>query len=128
MNRTTNIEYTKDDNEQSEYSVFSQTIPKNTARKKSESICMELIEQCDGVLCSFSAAIPQLVYFDKKQRRRVAWNCDLEIGENFSIKIAAYIFVSEIQNTSCSSFETHFLFLIYFIGSRRERTWIVEVS
>lgn len=90
----------KDDDEQAEYPVFSQTITKNTVRKKSESIFMGLIERCDGTLCSFSEAIPQLVYFDKKQRRRVAWNCDLEIGQNFAIKIAAYIYVSETTSNT----------------------------
>lgn len=114
--RSSNIDYMKDDHEQPEYPVFSQTITKNSARKKSESIFMELIERCDGTLCSFSEALPQLVYFDKKQRRRVPWNCDLEIGQNFGIKIAAYIYVSDLvwDQTQWDSFGviSHFWFIL----------------
>lgn len=90
----------KDAEEDFEYPVFSQTLVKDKTRQKSESTLTKLIDQCDGTLCGFSEALPQLVYFDKKQRRRVPWNSDLEIGQNYAIKIAAYIFVSEIYNQS----------------------------
>lgn len=94
--RTTNIDYVED-GDQLEYPVFSQSVAKDKVREKSEAILRELLERSDGALCCFTDAIPQLVYYDKKQRRRVPWNCDLEVGQRFSIKIAAYIFVSETK-------------------------------
>lgn len=100
FSRSSNIDYVRDEDDQFEYPVFSQSIAKDKVRKKSEAVFVELAERCDGVLCSFSGAIPQLVYFDKKNRRRMPWNCDLEIGQNFVIKIAAYIFVSETKHNS----------------------------
>lgn len=128
--RSSNIDYMKDDDEQPEYPVFSQTITKNSARKKSESIFMELIERCDGTLCSFSEALPQLVYFDKKQRRRIPWNCDLEIGQDFGIKIAAYIYVSDpsLKSDALKIVWRNLSFLVYFVASSREGNRIVEVS
>lgn len=83
-----------DDDADCDYPVFSQTNAKNNLRKKGESLITDIVDQTNGSLCSFNEAIPQLVYFDKKQRRRVPWNCDLDIGTNLQIKIAAYIFVS----------------------------------
>lgn len=52
------------------------------------------IFQTDGALCSFDEAIQQLVYYEQKQKRRMPWNCDLEISKLLQIKIAAYIYVS----------------------------------
>lgn len=65
----------------------------------SKLILIELIRRCDGILWSFGEAIQQLKFFEKKQTRRVPWKCDLEIGGNFTIKIKAYIHVSETNHT-----------------------------
>lgn len=92
----------KDDDEHPERPVFSQTIAKGAIRKHSESILTELIKQCDGTLGSFS----EFTYGDKRQTRKIPWNCDLEIGKNFVIKTASYVYVSErgcLLNTICIS-------------------------
>lgn len=52
--------------------------------------------QTNGVLCTFNEAIQQLIFFENKQRRRVPWNCDLEIGTKLRFPIAAYIMVRAI--------------------------------
>lgn len=96
--RTTNILYEIDDETQVEYATFSQQLAKDPNREKGETLIKEIVLQTNGVLCSFDEAMPKLMYMEKKQKRRMPWNCDLTIGSNVSIKIAAYIYVSIIAS------------------------------
>lgn len=100
---------------------------KDRVREKNEKVLNDLIEQCDGVMWSFSEAIPQLIYFDKKQRRRMPWNCDLEIGQSFFIKIAAYIYVSETKRI-IDLLQINLHFSGFYLASRGKGNWFVEAS
>lgn len=53
----------------------------------------KIVEETDGILCSFDDIMPKLIVWEKKQKRRVAWKSDLEIGSKIRIKISAYIYV-----------------------------------
>lgn len=81
-----------DDNSQAV--TFSQPIEKEVVREKNEALIMDIVTQSHGVLCSLDIAATKLLCIDKKQRRRVPWNCDMTFGTNFKIKIASYVYVS----------------------------------
>lgn len=53
----------------------------------------KIVDETDGILCSFDDIMPKLIVWEKKQKRRMAWKSDLEIGSKIRIKIAAYIYV-----------------------------------
>lgn len=53
-----------------------------------------IVNETGGVFCTFDDIIPKVIAWEKKLKRRVAWKCDLEIGTEIAIKIAAYIYVS----------------------------------
>lgn len=59
---------------------------------------MKIVQSTDGALCGLDEAVYKQIYMDKKQRRRVPWNCDLTIGSKLSVKISAYIYVSMQHN------------------------------
>lgn len=90
-----------DKENQAETVVFSQSMEKDRIKEKSEALIMDIVKQANGSLCSLDEAVAKLMYVDKKQRRRMPWNCDLTFGTMFTIKIAGYIYVS-------------FLFIFYF--------------
>lgn len=82
-----------DSEDQLEYASFSQTMSKSQNRADGEKWIMKIVSATDGILCSLDEAIARLIYVDKKQRRRMPWNCDLSIGKLLKIKISAYIYV-----------------------------------
>lgn len=80
-------------NNQAETVVFSQSVEKDSTKEKSEALIMDIVKQTNGSLCNLDEAVAKLMYVDKKERRRVPWNCDLTFGTTLTIKIAAYIYV-----------------------------------
>lgn len=76
---------------------------KDKIKEKSEGLIMDIVKQANGSLCNLDEAVAKLMFVDKKQRRRMPWNCDLTFGTTFTIKIAAYIYVS--------------FFLLHFLSS-----------
>lgn len=60
---------------------------------RSEKAIKEILNQSDGILCSFDEALPQLMHIDQKRRRRSTLNFDFEFGTLLTIKVSAYIYV-----------------------------------
>lgn len=54
----------------------------------------KIADRLNGAMYTFDQILHRLCYLDKQMKRRVAWNCDLEIGSKLKIKIAAYIYVN----------------------------------
>lgn len=92
-NRTKNVVDEPSAGNQAETVVFSQTMEKDSTKEKSEALIMDIVKQSNGSLCNLDEAVVKLLYVDKKQRRRMPWNCDLTFGTTLTIKIAAYIYV-----------------------------------
>lgn len=66
----------------------------DTVADRSRALMSQIIDQTNGIFCTFDEIMPKLVVWEKKQKRRMAWKCDLEIGSKIRIKIAAYIYVN----------------------------------
>lgn len=79
--------------------MCSRTLANVDDQTNGNSSLIDLIRRCDGTLYSLTEAIQHFKYFDKKQTRRVPWNCNLEIEGNLVIKIAAYVYVSKSKYT-----------------------------
>lgn len=97
IRRTTNVIYEMDDSNKNENATFSQMPEKTKNRQKGESLIKTILCESNGVLCSFEEAMVKLLYLEKRNKRRLPWNADLTIGSTFSIKIAAYIYVSVVR-------------------------------
>lgn len=97
-NRTKNVTDVPDKENQAESVTFSQSMEKDQIKEKSQALIMEIVKSSNGSLCSLDEALTKLMYVDKKQRRRMPWNCELTFGTKLAIKIAAYIYVSFIYH------------------------------
>lgn len=98
--RTTNVIYELSDLDKNENATFSQMQQKTKNRDKNECLIKKILCESNGVLCSFEDAMAKLIYLEKRTKRRVPWNAELTVGNQFSIKIAAYISVSVcVQNS-----------------------------
>lgn len=84
----------RDESNDDEFASFSQKINKDKIQQQSEAVILDIVKQTNGVLCGLDEAASKLIYFDKKKKRRVPWNCDLTISSKLAIKISAYIYVS----------------------------------
>lgn len=87
---THNIDY---ETESIESAVFSQNVLRDADFLKSERAIKRILNQSDGILCSFDEALPQLMHIDQKTRNRRALNFDFEFGTQLTIKVSAYIYV-----------------------------------
>lgn len=66
----------------------------DTEADRNRALMSKIIDETNGVFCTFDDIMPKLVLWEKKHKRRMAWKCDLEIGSKISIPIAAYIYVN----------------------------------
>lgn len=112
-NRTKNVVDEPSEDGQAETVVFSQPAEKDPIREKNEALIMDIVKQTNGSLCNLDEVVAKLVYVDKKQRRRMPWNCDLTFGTTLTIKIAAYIYVRCIS------------FLIFFWISCKNKSKLI---
>lgn len=106
---TKNVIYEADEDSEDQYANFSQTVGKGMKQERCEKLIKEIVMQSDGVLCNIDEAVAKLIYVDKKQRKRMPWKCDLTLGTQLAIKIAAYIYVSiqesRLLHFICLSFD-----------------------
>lgn len=107
-NRTKNVVDEPSTGNQAETVTFSQAIEKDSTKEKSEALIMDIVKQTNGSLCNLDEAVVKLMYVDKKQKRRMPWNCDLTFGTAFTIKIAAYIYVRVTSSSVFFFFRTYF--------------------
>lgn len=75
---------------------FTQSEEKGTVQTKSEKVFADMISQIDGAnLCHIDYVESQLLYYQRKAKRPFPWNCALTIGSEFSINIAAYVYIKD---------------------------------
>ncbi|KDR13452.1 X-ray repair cross-complementing protein 5 [Zootermopsis nevadensis] len=55
-----------------------------------ESLLYHVLRETDGVICSFSDAVPQLMYFQKRNIRPTPWNVVMDIGPDIRIAVSGY--------------------------------------
>lgn len=72
--------------------AFSQREGKSSSQKAHEDAVVKLIDEIDGIFCTFSNALAQLTYFQQKKTRAMPWPCELEIGSQLKIKTASYLY------------------------------------
>lgn len=104
-NRTKNVVDEPGMENDAETVAFSQSMEKDPTKEKCEALIMDIVKQANGSLCNLDEAVAKLMYVDKKQRRRMPWNSDLTFGTLFTIKIAAYIYVSFISSLCSQSLD-----------------------
>ncbi|XP_055681536.1 X-ray repair cross-complementing protein 5 [Lutzomyia longipalpis] len=72
--------------------AFSQAEDKSPWQKVHEEAIEKLIDEVDGIFCTFTNALNQLTYFQQKKTRAMPWNCDLTIGSELKIRISSYLY------------------------------------
>ncbi|XP_059617558.1 X-ray repair cross-complementing protein 5 [Phlebotomus argentipes] len=75
--------------------MFSQKEGKSASQQAHEEAIEKLIDDVDGIFCTFSNALPQLTYFQQKKTRAMPWNCDLTIGSRLKIQISAFLYTKK---------------------------------
>lgn len=75
---------------------FTQREEKSEAQTNSEKIFAEMIAEMENAnLCHIDYVESQLLYYQRKAKKPMPWNCPLTIGSEFSIDISAYVHVKE---------------------------------
>lgn len=70
--------------------------PKTIIQRAGEAVAACIVGKVDGMLCSFEDALPQLMFYEKKNQASAAWNTTLDIGADFKIPITGRIKVREV--------------------------------
>uniref|UniRef100_A0A2Z5TTK7 ATP-dependent DNA helicase II subunit 2 n=1 Tax=Reticulitermes speratus TaxID=60591 RepID=A0A2Z5TTK7_9NEOP len=55
-----------------------------------ESVLSHILREAGGVICSFADAVPQLMYFQKKNVRPSPWNVVMDIGPDIKVAVSGY--------------------------------------
>ncbi|XP_037024840.1 X-ray repair cross-complementing protein 5 isoform X2 [Bradysia coprophila] len=98
---TCNVEYYSNPDkldENDEMVIFSQTGNKSKHQKAGEKLAFDLIQQVNGILCSFEEAMVQLVYYEKQNQKSMPWNCELQIGSKLEIKTSVYVYTKDVSS------------------------------
>ncbi|CAL4145774.1 unnamed protein product, partial [Meganyctiphanes norvegica] len=73
---------------------------KTPVQLAAEALISNIVNEIDGIICSFEDAIPQLLFFQKKSANSANWNVTLDIGKNFQIPITGRIKVNKSTPTT----------------------------
>ncbi|XP_069675065.1 X-ray repair cross-complementing protein 5 isoform X2 [Periplaneta americana] len=63
---------------------------KNVQQKAGEALLKHILDKTGGTVCNFADAIPQLMYFQKKNVRPTPWNVVMDIGPDIKIAVSGY--------------------------------------
>ncbi|KAG4070343.1 hypothetical protein HA402_006485 [Bradysia odoriphaga] len=98
---TCNVKYYSDPDKIDENDgtvIFSDTSSKSTIQKSGEKLAFDLIQQFNGVLCSFDEAMVQMVQYEKQNQRSKSWDCKLQIGSRLEIKTSVFVYTKEASS------------------------------
>lgn len=75
-----------------DYSECSEdsSIKKSQTQIEGENLIGKIVNETDGIICTFEQAMSQLMYFEKSTAKPMPWNVQMSIGNDIKIPVSGY--------------------------------------
>lgn len=66
------------------------SIKKSETQIEGETLIGRIVNETDGIICTFEQAMSQLMYYEKSSTKPMPWNVQMSIGDDIKIPVSGY--------------------------------------